>query len=316
MNKKLIITFAISIVLLISCGQRKELTYNSYTSVDNVYRVEIPSSATQGRCNMNVMNFENKNSNLIIVIQRISEKSIDEYIRNKDITNNTFTYNLFQFSDTTSFYKITRGSNMWSAYDLYMLKRLDGSNYLVKVSSDVIGQSEMIDMIKHIYLSMKSKDAEEGNVAFVASKDEETFLLEKTYSTPFYSIKYPKQWQVQEHLDEMTEVYIGYQPDNFGFTIVRFETDYTLSEVNAEGNENVRQAGIRILEEKQMKVDGAKCYKAIQEITIQEQKVKHISYTFKKGDMLYNIKFGSVKTKAQENLASNIIDSFHFKQTR
>ena len=58
---------------------------------------------------MNVMNFENKNSNLIIVIQRISEKSIDEYIRNKDITNNTFTYNLFQFSDTTSFYKITRG---------------------------------------------------------------------------------------------------------------------------------------------------------------------------------------------------------------
>ena len=152
---------------------------------------------------------------------------------------------------------------MWSAYDLYMLKRLDGSNYLVKVSSDVIGQSEMIDMIKHIYLSMKSKDAEVENVAVVASEDEETFLLGKTYSTPFYSIKYPKQWQVQEHLDEMTEVYIGYQPDNFGFTIVRFETDYTLSEVNAEGNENVRQAGIRILEEKQMKVDGAKCYRAI-----------------------------------------------------
>ena len=92
------------------------------------------------------------------------------------------------------------------------------------------------------------------NVAVVATEDEETFLLEKTYSTPFYSIKYPKQWQVQEHLDEMTEVYIGYQPDNFGFTIVRFETDYTLSEVNAEGNENVRQAGIRILEEKQMKL--------------------------------------------------------------
>ena len=91
MNKKLIITFAISIVLFISCGQRKELTYSSYASVDNVYRVEIPSSATQGRCNMNVMNFENKNSNLIIVIPRISEKSIDEYIRHKDITNNTYT---------------------------------------------------------------------------------------------------------------------------------------------------------------------------------------------------------------------------------
>ena len=111
----------------------------------------------------------------------------------------------------------------------------------------------------------------------------------------------------------MTEVYIGYQPDNFGFTIVRFETDYSLSEVNVEGNENVRQAGFRILEEKQMKVDGVKCYRVIQEITIQGQKVKHISYTFKKGDMLYNVKFGSVTTKAQETLASEIIDSFHFK---
>jgi hypothetical protein len=111
----------------------------------------------------------------------------------------------------------------------------------------------------------------------------------------------------------MTEVHIGYQPDNFGFTIVRFETDYSLSEVNVEGNENVRQAGFRILEEKQMKVDGAKCFRTIQEITIQGKTVKHISYTFKKGDMLYNVKFGSVTTKAQETLASDIIDSFHFK---
>ena len=313
MNRKLFITFAVSIVLFFSCGQRKELTYKSHTSTDNVYTVEIPSGATQGRCNTNVMSFENKNSNLIIVIQRISENSIDDYIRNKDITNNTFNYNLFQSSDTTSFYKITRGNNMWSAYDLYMLKRMDGSNYLIKVSSDVLGQSEMIDMIKHIYLSMRLKDAGEEDAAVVASEDVETFPLEKTYSTQFYSIEYPKHWQVQEHLDEMTEVYIGYQPDNFGFTIVRFETDYSLAEVNAEGNENVRQAGFRILEEKQMKVDGVKCYRAIQAITIQGQTVKHFSYTFKKGDMLYNVKFGSVTTKAQETLASDIIDSFHFK---
>ena len=80
--------------------------------------------------------------------------------------------------------------------------------------------------------------------------------------------------------------------------------------MNAEGNENVRQAGFRILEEKQMTVDKAKCYRAVQEISIQGQKVKHISYTFKKGDMLYNIKF--VTTKEQENIAAEIIDSFRF----
>lgn len=44
---------------------------------------------------------------------------------------------------------------MWSAYDLYMLKYLDGKNYLLNVSSDILSQSEIIEIIKHIYTSMK-----------------------------------------------------------------------------------------------------------------------------------------------------------------
>lgn len=111
----------------------------------------------------------------------------------------------------------------------------------------------------------------------------------------------------------MTEVYIGHQPENFGFTIVRFITDSTLSEVIAEGNENLRQGGFRILKEKQMTVDRMKCYRAVQEIYSHGKKVKHISYTFKKGDVLYNIKFGSVTTKKQEKTAVEIIGSFRFK---
>lgn len=313
MNAKFLTGLAVYSLLFFSCGQKKEISYNKVSSVDKTYSVEVPSYAVQGKCIADLMSFENTNSHLIITIQHIDEGSLAEYIRNKDVTINSFSYNLFQSSDTTYFYKITRGNNMWSAYDLYMLKRLEGKNYLIKVSSDVLGQSEMINMINHIYSSLKLKNAGDEEAAVVASEDVETSLLEKTYSTQFYSIKYPKQWQIQEHLDEMTEVYIGYQPDNFGFTIVRFETEYSLSEVNAEGNDNVRQAGFRILEEKQMKVDGAKCFRTIQEITIQGQKVKHISYTFKKGDMLYNVKFGSVTTKAQETLASDIIDSFYFK---
>lgn len=313
MKAKLLTGLVVSSLLFFSCGQKKEISYNKVSSVDKTYSVEVPSYAVEGKCIADFMSFENTNSHLIITIQHIDEGSLAEYIRNEDVTNNSFSYNLFQSSDTTYFYKITRGNNMWSAYDLYMLKKFEGKNYLIKVSSDVLGQSEMIDMINHIYSSMKLKDAEDEDAAVIAAEDVDTPLLEKTYSTQFYSIKYPKQWQVQEHLDEMTEVYIGYQPNNFGFTMVRFETDYSLAEVNAEGNENVRQAGFRILEEKQMKVDGVKCYRAIQVITIQGQTVKHISYTFKKGDILYNIKFGSVATKAQETLASEIVGSFHFK---
>lgn len=312
MSIKFFIGLVVSSMIFTSCGQKKEVTYNKHSSVDNTYSVELPTSATPGKCVGDLMSFEDANSHLIITIQHINEGSIEEYIRNKDVTNNTFSYNLFQSSDTTSFYKITRGNNMWSAYDLYMLKCLDGKNYLFMVSSDVLGQSEMIEMIKHIYTSMKLNGMGESADADAATEEAEAVSLEKTYSTRFYSVKYPKGWKITEHLDEMTEVYIGCQPENFGFTIVRFKTDYTLSEVNAEGNENVRQAGFRILEEKQMTVDKAKCYRAVQEISIQGQKVKHISYTFKKGDMLYNIKFGSVTTKEQENIAAEIIDSFRF----
>lgn len=313
MNGKYFIGLVISTMMFVSCEQKKEVTYSIYSSIDNTYSVDIPSNTTRGKCAGDFMSFENADSHLIITIHPINEGSIEEYIRNMDITNSTFSYNLFQYSDTTSFYKITRGNNMWSAYDLYMLKCLDGKNYLFKVSSDVLGKSEMIEMIKHIYTSMKLNGMEEDADAATATEEAGTVSLEKTYSTRYYSVKYPKGWKITEHLDEMTEAYIGYQPENFGFTIVRFETDYTLSEVNAEGKENVRQAGFRILEEKQMTVDKSKCYRAVQEISIQGQKVKHISYTFKKGDMLYNIKFGSVTTKAQETLAAEIIDSFCFK---
>lgn len=313
MNKNLFITISISIVLLISCGEKQEWTYKNYTSVDNVYSVDIPSDAAQDRCNSNMMSFEEQQSHLLILIQRISESSIEEYINNKDITNNSFNYDLFDSSDTTSFYKITRGNNMWSSYDLFMLKKIDGSNYLIEINSPVLGQSEMIDMIKHIYSSMKRKDTEKKETTAVDKEGKQDNPLERTYSTKFYSIKYPKHWKIQKQLDEMTEVYIGYQPDNFGFTIVRFETDYSLSDVIAEANENARQAGFRIIDEKQTKVAGAKCYRAIQEINIQGQKAKHISYTFKKGDMLYNVKFGSVTNDKQEELASDIIKSFRFK---
>ncbi len=137
--------------------------------------------------------------------------------------------------------------------------------------------------------------------------------LSVQYSTNLYSIKHPKGWQVVERFNEMTDAYIGDQTDDFGFTIVRFEVDLSLAELNAEGNANLRQGGIKILEDKLIEVDGVKCYRAVHEISLPNQTVKHISYTFKKGNMLYNIKFGDVKTKDKEKLVDGIMNSFRFK---
>ena len=311
MNRNIFIGIAVSLLLLFSCGQRKEKTYKTHVSEDESYSLEIPVCAVREKCATDFMSFKDNDSHLTICVQSIGDSRIDEHINNKDGTNEGFTYNLFQSSDTTSFYKITRGNNMWLAYELYMLKKLDSQKYIIQVSSDRIGQSEMIEIIRHIYSSMKQYVTEKGKA--ITKESYQKTALESSFSNKYYTIKYPKGWKKIEHFDEITDVYIGSETENFGFTIVRFETDYTLSEINTDGNESIRLSGVRIKEDKLITLKGLKCYRAIHEISKQNQKVKHISYTFKKGNMLYNIKFGSSTTKTQETLASEIIETFNFK---
>lgn len=310
MNKT-IIGIAISLLLIFSCGQRKEIKYNTYVSPDKSYSIEIPSNAVKGKCLDDFMSFQDKESGLIVSVKRVEESSIDEHIHTDRAVDGGFTHTLYHSSDTSYFYKITRGNSMWSAYELYMLKRLNGKYYIIQVSSDKIGQSEIVKMIEHIQASMKQNIMDK--LQTTTNESAQKTYLESSYSNRYYALKYPKGWKIIEHLDAMTDVYIGSESDNFGFTILRFETDYCLSEINAEGNAGIKQAGVKIREDKLITVNGIKCYRAIHEINMQNQKVKHISYTFKKDNMLYNIKFGSVTTKAQEALATEIMKSFYLK---
>ena len=309
MKKIYYIGLIASIFTFISCGEAKKVVYSTYSSQNGSYTVEIPTNVKLTYNLNDFMGFIDETSQLIISIQNIGKENLNEFIRNNNITNNTFTYNLIQSSDTTCFYKITRGNNMWSAYDLYMLKRINDENYIIKASSDKMGRSEIEGVIKHIYSSMKNEKAEE------CPTENQTNPLCKSYSTKNYSIKHPEDWIVIENLDEVTEVYIGSPTGELGFSIVRFETEYTLEEVNNEGRNNLKETGLyTISKDEIISIDGVKCYKAIHKITIQEQKATHISYTFKKNNTLYNIKFGSVNTPINEPLVDNIINSFCFKK--
>jgi hypothetical protein len=310
MNRIFGIGFVVLILSLFSCGKKKEITYEKYICLDKSYSIEVPSNVVQGKCIADFMSFEDSQYNLIISVGRINENSIYEYIGNKDIMDNSFSYNLFQSSDTTSYYKITRGNNMWSAYDLYMLKKIANANYIINVNSDHLGKAEMIGIINHIYTSMAQEIKQEDTSSSIKKTQKP---INDIYSHKYYSINYPNGWDVIEQLNEMTDVYIGSKEDNFGFTIVRFETDYPLSEINTEGKENIKQAGFNVIENKLITLCGMKCYRGIYEIKLQGQSFRQISYTFKKGNMLYNIKFGNVIEKEQEKLATEIIKSFHLK---
>ena len=311
MNKKLLIGFITFTLFIFSCGQSKETTYKRYTSLDKSYSIEVPAYTEQGECVADFMSFADNSPNLTISIERINGSNINDYVNKKGTTANGFKYSLFQESDTTSFYKITRGNNMWIAYELYMLKKFADRNYLIKVCSDHFTQSKIIEMAKHIHSSMTLATPQEDVPATETKSPQHT--LYDVYSHTYYSIKYPKDWEVMERVNGMTDAYIFSKEEDFGFTIVRFETDYSLSEIITEGNSNLKQAGFNVTEDKLITLCGVKCYRSIYETKIQDQKVRHISYTFKKDHMLYNIKLGNVITKKQETIAKEIIDSFHFK---
>lgn len=314
MNKIYKISLIISIFTLFSCKQDKEIIYKTYTCQNESYIVEIPTNVTLTYNTNDFMAFTDESSNSIISIQCIGKENLKGHIQNNDMKHKGFSYNLIKSSDTTSFYKITKGNNMWSAHDFYMLKTINNDNYIIKVCSDHIKSSDMEQMIKHIYKSMKNIESEESQAE--NKKNNKTNALSKSYSTNNYSIKIPEEWIIKENIDEVTEVYIGSPKEELGFTIVRFETEYTLEEVNNEGRSNLLQTGLyTVSDDEIITIDGVKCYKAIHKIkTSQKQKTTFISYTFKKNSNLYNIKFINTVPHINQTLIDNIINSFRFKK--
>lgn len=308
MRGNFFVGLAIQFFMLTSCEQQSEVTYKKCSSPADTYTVEVPSYVAADMGIGDFMSFESEDSYLQILIQSVEEETIGEYLRKKDFMAATFRYNHFVSTDTTSFYKITRGNNMWSAYELYKLKKVGDKNFVVMLHSSTLGQAKMIAMLNHISSSIKLKERKDEVKGELQGES-----LWELYKTHHYSIRHPRGWQIVERFNEMTDAYVGDPTDDFGFTIVRFEVDLSLAELNAEGNANLRQAGIKILEDKLIEIDGVKCYRAVQEISVSGQKVKHISYTFKKSNMLYNVKFGDVKTKEKEILVDGMMSSFRFK---
>ena len=133
-----------------------------------------------------------------------------------------------------------------------------------------------------------------------------------TRSTDYYSIDYPLDWSVVIKPDPLSDVYIGDPEGNLGFTILFFHTEDSLSEINKEGNSNMTNAGAKLTYNNQKNINGQECFKSIFEFSVNYKTFKHISYTFKKNNTLFNVKFGGKKTIIDKNsaLIENIIQSF------
>lgn len=319
MKKLLFISMFVLAIIAISCtsGTQTEVQYKKHMSHNKVYEVDIPINYTQETAIGDLLAYTNERHHAFIVIDKLEDgKSLYQYAEEKHESNskNKFSYNLFVETDSSCFYKVTRGTAMWSAYYLYMSKKLHGKDYVVYMTSDVLDKDEMVKMINHIYNSLiehsdkieviDGKDAPKGKADNFATRN-----------TNYYSIEYPKEWKVLTNVDQMTDAYIGASNDLLGFTIVFFDTDYSLSEINEESNSQMRKLDAKFSENKKITINGQQCFKSVFEYEMAGRKMKNISYVFKKGDTMYSVKFGSDPKEVNSNLAliEKIINTFHIK---
>ena len=137
--------------------------------------------------------------------------------------------------------------------------------------------------------------------------------LTKKYNHVRYSISYPENWTSMNNV-QGADVYIGANDGSIAFTVLSFQTPYSLDEVMAEANSQAALAGWKKTNTSTT-LCGVKCYKSTITFTSNGMSVKQIQYTLKKNGFVYNLNFGNDATKVNANtsLISSIANSFIIK---
>lgn len=132
-------------------------------------------------------------------------------------------------------------------------------------------------------------------------------------TTSYYSIDYPKEWVVIENPDNMSDVYIG--EERLGCMILMFEASESLEQINRISNASLEEGGFEIKSSQLVYINGQSCYKSIFEFNLRGVHYKQVSYTFKKGIMCYNVKFGNDKDliTSKRHVIDRMINSFRMK---
>lgn len=313
--KNILFLILMLVTMLTSCGSgNREIKYKSYTVQNHAYTVKIPSDFSL-------------RENLItgtLVFERItSNKSDMAFITIKPVDNGfssfeeklnatpKFQYTIYKETTNSMFAECRKG--MWSAVELGMLKELGGQIYLISVSA-LFSRSYAEQVIKHIYETMVEGVPSENTDLKEADSNSKANDF-KTYSNPHFSISYPKDWKIVNHPDAMSDIYAGAQDESLGFTAVRFDTDASLSEIVSEAKSGAIQGGMKVTKNKNMSINSTPCNMMVCEFDYQGFPIKTVAYTYKKGNTMYSIKFGTQKAEVDANtdLIEKIMSTFRIK---
>lgn len=183
----------------------------------------------------------------------------------------------YTISDSVASFKFGKGMLTGKAH--YVIKDFYGIFHFVVKYVGIEGYN--IDVIKHIANSIQLR----------AQLPDTDLSYDPTFENKYFSLTYPKAWLYMEHPDEMSDVYIGANDEQFGVIIVRFEQAMGLVEINREISDELKKLGLTV-HSSRLKIAGKDGYKTISYGNLGGQNVKFIEYSFKDADMFYDLKFG------------------------
>lgn len=309
--KQVYFIFLLFVVFMTSCKE-KAIRYKEFSAHDKSYTVQIPTDFSLKYAIDNTMTFfrESSNSNEFAIIEISQTNDGLSSFENTLTSDDKFKYSVYKRTDNAIFAECVKG--MWSAVSLGILKTVNGKQYIIKLSGQV-SRNLSKKIIEHIYNSMEegvpSEITEDKN--YTSDKG----IIFKRYTNPYFSISYPEDWEIVTQPDEMSDVYIGAKDGSIGFTVVRFDTQYSLQEIVSEAKSNSEIYGMTITSCDNIKLNGYVCNKMINEYEFQGVSVKIIAFSLKNANTLYSIKFGTEKKSVDDNLdlIQKIINTLNLK---
>ena len=292
-------------VMIAACSGNRPFQTKTENLWD-IFTIDIPTNMyfdTSSKNKTAIFNTTDRNAHLFVYLKdSVSVDDINRMVAADKQWLRSHNYNILDnvSSDSIVSFKYSQGFVMGKTH--YVVKDIDKCIHFIVKYDGLEGRdlNDIIEVANSIKLDSDSN--------FCASK------LMLTYDNNYYSVKYPICWQPFDHPDQMSDVYIGSNQEQFGVIIVRFYQAASLQDIKSEMMNNQRQLGLSV-SSAQTKIADKSGYKITSTGTINSQRVKFIEYIFKNDNMFYDLKFGG-DAKVANNYnqeMQNILNSFTLK---
>lgn len=316
-----VIPFVILALLIIGllapqCSSKDPLSnvkYKTYTDSIAGYSVSIPEDMSLSRSSGTPTLANSDYSIVCVIFATLSPKSDSIFLSYTPPSSKEIIYH----NDTALLYRDTAIEGGIVTYTSQTRKIIEDKTYItiLQVSTRPHKAKEVQEISNHIHQSLKTLRTD----TIISKQPSKNHW--KSCTTNTYSISYPHDWLIDTLSNNNPHIVIlvGQRQNSsiIGISILSGETDYKLSDINAEGRSNYLYSGnfkdAKILENKPTKFKSLDCYRVVKTLNKEGVKLKSISYEFKHKNIFYSIEIGHITNKEDEKLGEEIVRTFKLK---